>query len=70
LRFAAPQPPAINRAVVNNGSVGRICPQSNPAWLATAAEFVPDYLATGKTNFTAADFASASSTGSKLPAQE
>ncbi|EOA89558.1 hypothetical protein ACJQWK_02974 [Exserohilum turcicum] len=38
LRFALPQPPAENRSSINHGHVARICPQSNPAWNALAAQ--------------------------------
>lgn len=44
LRFASPQPPAANRSAVNTGSVGRVCPQANPAWLLLAAQFLQEYL--------------------------
>ena len=47
LRFAAPQPPTINRDTVQNGSQGHVCPQANPAWEAITAQFLPEYL-TGK----------------------
>lgn len=32
-------------AAVNDGSVGRVCPQASPAWLLTSRQFIPDYLA-------------------------
>ena len=32
LRFAAPQPPSIDRSIIHTGTVGHICPQANPAW--------------------------------------
>lgn len=69
LRFRAPLPPITNRSTIETGNVDRICPQSNPAWLLTAALFVPQYLA-GKTNFTQADFNSTSSGSSSLPVQD
>ncbi|KAK9428007.1 alpha/beta-hydrolase [Lipomyces doorenjongii] len=50
LRFKAPvKPTEINRTV-DDGTTGRICPQAQPAWAATAAEFIKSIL-TG-TNFT------------------
>jgi len=71
LRFAAPQSPAVNRSAVNTGSQGRICAQADPAWLAIAEAYIPQYLA-GKTNFTPADFANLTSAASSsgIPAQE
>ncbi|CAF9932186.1 MAG: hypothetical protein ALECFALPRED_005234 [Alectoria fallacina] len=44
LRFRAPVPPQGRNTTVNNGSVGRICPQANPAWELIAAVFDPDHL--------------------------
>ncbi|KAI9829586.1 MAG: hypothetical protein M1819_006091 [Sarea resinae] len=69
LRFAAPAPPAKNRTAIQTGSVGRICPQADPAWLATAEVFVHDY--THGIPYNASD-ASASSNGSatSLPPQD
>ncbi|KAI5361172.1 Putative carboxylesterase, type B, carboxylesterase type B, active, alpha/Beta hydrolase [Septoria linicola] len=69
LRFRAPLPPETNRTAIETGEVDRICPQANPAWLLTAQTFIPQYL-TGRTNFTAADFASNSTSSSSLPAQD
>lgn len=63
------QSPAVNRSVVQNGSVGRICPQANPAWLLIAEDYIPQYL-NGTTNFTASDFASTSNSTSSVPAQD
>lgn len=54
-RFRAPRPPANNRSYVQTGDVDRICPQSNPAWTAIAAEYVPQFLA-GQTEFNASSF--------------
>ncbi|KAL2794574.1 Alpha/Beta hydrolase protein [Aspergillus keveii] len=45
LRFQAPQPPSINRSTINDGSVGRICPQAYPKWMALERAFIPRYLA-------------------------
>ncbi|PIA97498.1 Lipase 1 [Cercospora beticola] len=69
LRFRAPLPPVENRTAVETGEVDRICPQANPAWLLTATQFVPSYLA-GKRNFTAADFNVSSSGSASLPEQD
>ncbi|KAF2501442.1 alpha/beta-hydrolase [Lophium mytilinum] len=44
LRFAIPKHPAKDRSTVQTGSVGRVCPQANPAWEAIAAVAVPEYL--------------------------
>ena len=51
---------------MNNGSVGRICPQANPKWETTAATFVLDYL-TGQ-KFSGA--ASSAGQTSGYPAQD
>ncbi|KAI4731725.1 carboxylesterase family protein-like protein [Aureobasidium sp. EXF-10728] len=56
LRFAAPQAPAVNRTQVQTGSVGRICPQANPAWEVIAGQWIPEYLLENKTSFTMSDF--------------
>jgi carboxylesterase type B len=68
-RFKAPQAPATNRSVVQQGLPDRICPQADPAWLLIAEEFIPLYVA-GQTNFTQADFNTSSATSSGLPAQD
>lgn len=34
----------MNRSTVNTGSVGRVCPQANPAWELLAAQFLQEYL--------------------------
>lgn len=61
-------PPKKNRSQVFTGEVGRICPQSDPAWLLIAEKFIPEYLA-GKTTFSPSDFNSSSSM-SGVPAQD
>ncbi|KAF1810853.1 acetylcholinesterase precursor [Eremomyces bilateralis CBS 781.70] len=43
-RFAAPQPPKVDRKEVQKGDLGRICPQASPAWFATQTGFILDYL--------------------------
>lgn len=68
-RFSAPLPPATNRSAVQTGSVGRICPQANPAWLVIAEEYIPLYLA-GQTQFNASSFNTSSATSGGLPAQD
>lgn len=44
LRFRAPVPPRGRSRTINQGTVGRICPQALPAWHSIAAQFVPAYL--------------------------
>ncbi|KAK6443576.1 hypothetical protein LTR95_000403 [Oleoguttula sp. CCFEE 5521] len=56
LRFKAPQSPAFNRSVVQDGSVERICPQAAPAWYSLATPFITNYLTTGNTVFNASFF--------------
>ncbi|EON65216.1 hypothetical protein W97_04453 [Coniosporium apollinis CBS 100218] len=68
LRFAAPQPPAVNRSEVQTGSVGRICPQAAGAWSSIAAQFVPAYLAGIPFNGTSSSSNSSGSTS--LPPQD
>ena len=34
----------MNRSTVNTGSIGRVCPQANPAWELLAAQFLQEYL--------------------------
>ncbi|EXJ65504.1 hypothetical protein A1O7_01845 [Cladophialophora yegresii CBS 114405] len=46
LRFAAPLAPTGRNKAVQNGSVGRICPQAGPAWAPVAAKFL-QYLVAG-----------------------
>ena len=69
LRFAAPVAVTGNSSVVNNGSVGAICPQADPAWELLAAEFVPAYLTGQPFNLSAATAALANMTGPP-PAQD
>ncbi|KAK3111790.1 hypothetical protein LTR53_012598 [Teratosphaeriaceae sp. CCFEE 6253] len=69
-RFRAPQPPAVNRSSVQVSTQGRICPQAQPAWLAIAAAYIPEYLA-GQTVFNASSFSNlTSSSGGGLPVQD
>ncbi|KAL1623549.1 hypothetical protein SLS56_008253 [Neofusicoccum ribis] len=49
LRFRPPVPPASDRSTVQDGSDGpKICPQGNPVWTDVAAQWIPQYLLTGK----------------------
>ena len=68
-RFRAPQAPVTNRSVVQTGSPDRICPQAEPAWLLTALEYIPLYLA-GQTVFNASSFNTSSAASSGLPVQD
>jgi carboxylesterase type B len=43
-RWRVPQPPEVDRSTVQNGSIGRICPQANPIWTAVQTDFVQKYL--------------------------
>lgn len=64
LRFAEPLAPTGRNTTVNNGSVGRICPQATPKWELIAATFDVEYLTGQKFNATlAAERAAAQSTG-------
>jgi hypothetical protein len=44
LRFAAPLPPKGRNRTINDGQHGAICPQADPAWIATAEPFLALYL--------------------------
>ena len=68
-RFRAPQLPASNRGTVQTGSTGKICAQSQGAWGAIAAQFIPRYLA-GQTVFNESSFNLSSAGGGGLPAQD
>ena len=50
LRFAPPQPPLVNRTSVNDGQVGRICPQGAVQWATEGGEFFIDAYYGGKGN--------------------
>ena len=54
---------------MNDGSVGRICAQANPAWELIAAIFDPEYLM-GKSFNASAAASLSSSMSSKLPPQD
>lgn len=54
---------------MNQGKIGRICPQANPAWGLIAEQFVEDYLTGQPFNLSAASTAVASASGS-LPPQD
>ena len=68
LRFRAPLPPTGRNTTVDDGSVGRICPQSQPAWEAIAAVFAADYLR--GTPFNASAGSDTSSMSGMLPPQD
>ncbi|KAF2018367.1 acetylcholinesterase precursor [Aaosphaeria arxii CBS 175.79] len=40
LRFAPPAAPEKNRSSINNGSIGRICPQAGTGWNSVAVQFL------------------------------
>ncbi|KAF2758226.1 acetylcholinesterase precursor [Pseudovirgaria hyperparasitica] len=45
LRWRAPQAPAVNRDVIDDGnSIERVCPQANPGWQVLIPNFLVDYL--------------------------
>lgn len=50
LRFAKPQPPAVNRSEVQKGGQRYVCPQATPRWLENSSTFVSSYL-NGATDF-------------------
>ncbi|KAJ4300669.1 hypothetical protein N0V90_002756 [Kalmusia sp. IMI 367209] len=44
LRFAPPEAPAENRSIINNGTIGRICPQASPAWTQLSVQALTNIL--------------------------
>ena len=44
LRFRLPKSPETRSSKIDNGSVGRMCPQSHPAWLKPQIQFMNAYL--------------------------
>src|ERR1700743_3872330 len=67
LRFAAPVAPTGRNTMVNNGSVGSICPQASPAWSLIGFEFAIAYAKGLPFNFTAAVAALESANLSSTP---
>lgn len=68
LRFRAPEPPEVDRTVIQNGSESRMCPQNNPPWMGTIG-WLPDYIQSGIVpNATSAAGTAANS--SSLPARD
>ena len=67
LRFAAPVAPTGRNTKVNNGSVGSICPQSQPAWTPLQYEFSLAYAQGIPFNMTAAAAALAAANLSTTP---
>ena len=63
LRFAAPVAVSGHSDVLNNGSVGRVCAQADPAWTAITAKFAPAYLTGQPFNVSAAEAALANYSG-------
>ncbi|KAI8725713.1 Carboxylic ester hydrolase [Fusarium sp. LHS14.1] len=66
LRFRAPEPPAIDRSVIQDGSESRICPQNYPPWMATIG-WVPEYLLSGTVPNTTAEARPSTNTSSTPP---
>lgn len=67
LRFRAPLPPQTVNRSIDQGLVGRVCPQANPAWQLIAAQFVPAYLTGKPFNVSAAEATIAEAAGSSPP---
>lgn len=70
LRFRASVPPRNNRTskiIIDQGKIGRICPQGSPGWGAAVVEFLPDYLARKTINASAIDSVLANSLNSPPP---
>ncbi|KAI9718222.1 MAG: hypothetical protein M1812_004212 [Candelaria pacifica] len=71
-RFAAPVPVQTRNRTIQTGSVGVICPQASPAWFATAAQFIPAFVAGIPFNATNSSSSSNSRGGllSNIPPQD
>ncbi len=69
LRFRAPVPPRGRSTSVNQGTVGRICPQASPAWSLIAGQIVEAFALGKPFNVSAAGAASANGS-STLPPQD
>ena len=65
LRFRAPVPPRTRTKTIDQGKIGRVCPQADPGWGAIVAQLYPAYIA-GKT-FDASEFESALANISSSP---
>lgn len=70
LRFRAPLPPTGRNTTVDNGSVGRICPQASPAWELIAEVFDTDYLEGKPYNGSASSSTSSGGAAPSLPPQD
>ncbi|KAF7502765.1 hypothetical protein GJ744_005182 [Endocarpon pusillum] len=67
-RFAAPVPPVGRNPVVQNGSIGAVCPHAAPAWSPVGAAFTAAYVTGQPFNFSAAVAAlQASNTSAPAP---
>ncbi|OQV05710.1 hypothetical protein CLAIMM_10397 [Cladophialophora immunda] len=53
LRFAAPVPPTGRNTTVQDGSVGAICPQANPDWIAIGEAYTAAFAAGKPFNYSA-----------------
>lgn len=63
LRFNAPVPPKGRKSGIQDGSVGKVCPQASPNWLAMSTLFVTAFA----TNQLPFNVTQANETLSKLP---
>ena len=69
LRFRAPVPLRNRSRAIDQGKIGRICPQADTSWSAIAAQFIPLYLA-GKAFNPSAFQATLANISSRLPAPQ
>ena len=70
LRFRASVPPRNRSKIIDQGKIGRICPQGSPSWGAVSFEFLSAYLAGKAFNASAFNSALANSLSSPLPPQD
>ncbi|KAF2121871.1 carboxylesterase family protein-like protein [Lophiotrema nucula] len=69
VRFAPPEAPEENRAQINNGSIGRICPQASPAWGLEATQWLTSLILGTVDNDTAPYVPPGASWNLTVPAQ-
>lgn len=66
-RFRAPIPPRTRTKTVDQGEIGRVCPQAETSWGAIAAHFITKYLAEKKFDASALESALSNISSSPPP---
>ena len=70
LRFRASVPPRNRSKIIDQGKIGRVCPQASPGWLAAVPESLSAYFAGKILNASAFDSALANNLSSPPPPQD